>query len=68
MTITLTQPHNKDGKPTPMCAFDPVQRFYGHAFANLTLPGAEQQVDTVRVKNAPLVVCTRCGVLWEAHV
>ena len=61
MTITLTQPQNKDGKSTPMCVFDPRNGFYGHAFANLTIPGTEQWVDGFSVKNPPLIVCTRCG-------
>lgn len=64
MPVTLIQPQNADGKPTPMCAFDPKNGYIGHAFANMTIPGAEQSVDDVTLRNPSLIVCTRCGVLW----
>jgi hypothetical protein len=68
MTITIHQPQNKDGKTTPMCAFDPANGYVGHLFQNMTVPGAEQSVDNVTVKNPPQIVCARCGALWEREV
>ncbi len=53
MPVTLIQPRNEAGKPIPMCAFDPKNGYIGHDFKNMG-HAAE-----------PLIVCGRCGVLWE---
>lgn len=67
MPVILLQPQNADGKPIPMCAFDAAKGWYGHALVNMTVPGTEQSADGYTVKNPPLIVCTRCGALWEVQ-
>ncbi len=64
MTITLIQPQNKDGKATPMCAFDPKNGFYGHAFDNM-IKNIPQFLQDGLVVQDPIILCTRCGVRWE---
>lgn len=64
MQVTIIQPHNEAGKTIPMCAFDPKNGYIGHAFQNMTIPGAEQSTDDYTVKNPPLIVCARCGAVW----
>lgn len=61
MKITLTQPHNQDGKPTPMCIFDPDRGLHGHDFRAM---GERNGEADGYVQKWPIVLCARCGVLW----
>lgn len=62
MSVTLIQPQNAEGKYTPMCAFDPKNGYIGHEFRSVGERTAEADG---YVQKQPIVVCTRCGVLWE---
>lgn len=52
MAIIIHQPTNGE-KSTPMCAFDPKQGWYGHEFKNFGMG------------DDPIIVCVRCGALWD---
>lgn len=60
MTVTIIQPKNSDGKPTPMCTFDADSLRSGHAFEAMTLFYRVQDGVTTQEER---IACRRCGAV-----